>query len=367
MVIEADLPKDFVDSFNAANPNINLIRVEENWDKWLVDAMAGTAPDLARLGQGSDVPYFSRRGLLLDMTDYLKKSNLVKWDDIDKVGNGSYQFDGTEFGKGSWYGLSKDYNNIGCITYNTEMFADAGLPKLSTKDPITYPDLYELAKKLTIKDSAGAVKIWGLEFAGNWVPYWASDMAYAAGTFFYTDDTRSKMNNDPAMRDIFKYWARYSVEDISSNVRNPAAGWTGAAFQSDRVAMVQLGYWYGAQLQENENYETKYAWAPTPILRTGAKRVTNTLGATGIVIFAKSKYPDRAFRVFEWYMGREYGIHRAKTGWGIPPLMSLRKYLPRDNEYNKARTEIAFDDAFVDRYYKEIDTELEVGKEELGL
>jgi maltose-binding protein MalE len=249
------------------------------------------------------------------------------------------------------------------------------------------------------------VTTFGLEFAGNWVQYWASDMAYAADTFFYTDETRSKMNREKKMTDIWKYWTRFPVNDISSNVRNPAAGWTGSMFQSDRVAMVQLGYWFGAQLQENEGYQEKYGWAPTPILEPGADVYTNTLGATGVVIYAKSKYPDRAFRVFEWYMAGEYGIHRAKTGWGIPPLLSLREYLPRDNEYNRSRTEIAFEDAkyfvpwmasslirnapvfgaawnnnidalvtgeinadtFVNRYLDDIDEELQVGKEELGL
>jgi multiple sugar transport system substrate-binding protein len=76
-------------------------------------------------------------------------------DDIDKLGNSSYQFDGKDFGKGSWYGLAKDYNNIGCITYNKDMFKAAGLPMLSQTEPITYyDDLYNLSKKL--RSSSGA-------------------------------------------------------------------------------------------------------------------------------------------------------------------------------------------------------------------
>jgi multiple sugar transport system substrate-binding protein len=406
MVHEADLPKEFVDKWNAANPNINLVRVEQHFEKWIVEAMAGTASDLRQLGQGTDVPYFARRGLFLDITSQLKKSEVIKWDDIDPLGNSSYMWDGKEMGKGPYYGLTKDYNNIGAITYNVEMFKKAGLPLLSETQPITYQDeMYNLAKKLTVKDSAGNVTIWGYEIAGNWVPFFASDMAYAEGISFYGDKLTSVMNNDPKMRNIWKYWARFMKEDIASNVRNPAAGWTGAAFQSDRVAMVQLGYWFGAQLQENPGYNEKYAWAPTPILRKGSKRYTNTLGATGTVIFAKTKYPDAAFKVFEWYTAGEYGIHRAKTGWGIPAVYSLHQYLPEDNKFNKSRKAIALDDAkyfvpwyastlirsesvwagawsagiddyvqgkisadvLVDRFNAYMNEELKAGKEELGL
>ena len=407
MVHEADLPKDFVDSFNAANPAVNLVRVETNWEKWMADALAGTAADMMQVN-GYEIAYFVHRNLLYDMTEMMEGSTAFSMDDIDPKGNVHYQYDGEEFGKGSWYGLTKDYNNIGAVTYNVEMFKAAGIAPLSTTKPIAYQDeFYNLAKKLTQKDSAGNTVVFGTEIAGNWAAFLASDMAYAAGTSFWANEDASKMNEDPRMRDIWKYWARFKVEDISSNSRNPASGWTGAMFQSDRAAMVQLGYWYGAQLQANEGYNEKYAWAPTPILKPGAKRYTNTLGATGTALYSKTKYPQAAFKVFEWYNIGEYGIHRAKTGWGIPPFFSLREYLPRDNKFNKDRLDIALDDAeyfvpfqggltyfahprslyqnawnayidqltegdisydkFVDSFYADINDALQAGKEELGM
>jgi len=407
MVHEADLPKDFVDSFNKENPQINLVRVETNWEKWMADAMAGTAADMMQVN-GNQTAYFTHRDLWLDMTDMLEKSDKFKWDDIDPLGNIHYQYDGTVYGKGPWYGLTKDYNNIGAITYNREMFKAAGLADLSTTQRLTYQnEYYDLAKKLTQKDASGQVKIFGTEFAGNWACYWASDMAYAEGTSFWTDEKASKMSNDSKMRDIWKYWAKFKVDDIASNVRNPASGWTGAMFQSDRVAMVQLGYWFGAQMMSNEGYNEKYGWAPTPILRKGSKPYTNTLGATGTVIYSKTKYPQAAFKVFEWYNAGAYGLERAKTGWGIPPIYSLHKYLPKNNKFNKDRLDVALEDAkyfvpylggltpfanpgtlfggawnayidelvegkinsdaFVDKFYADIDKTLAAGKEELGM
>ncbi len=158
------------------------------------------------------------------------------------------------------------------------------------------------------------------------------------------------MNEDPAMRELWKFFARFFVEGIVPNVNNPSpGGWTGSSFESDRVAFVQLGYWFGANLQKNEGYNEKYGWAPTPVVTKGGKRVTNTLGATGIVMYAKTPHPESAMEVFEWYMAGAYGIERAKTGWGIPPLKSLYDLLPTGNEYNDSRLKVAFDDA---KYFK---------------
>jgi multiple sugar transport system substrate-binding protein len=165
----------------------------------------------------------------------------------------------------------------------------------------------------------------------------------------FKDADKSVMNDDPKMNKIWKYFAQYFVDGIVPNVKNPAPSWAGANFQSDRVAIIQAGYWFGAQLRTNPGFEKKYGWAPTPVMVKGGPRVTNTLGATGVVMYAKTKVPDQAFKVLEWYMGGDYGIERAKTGWGIPPLKSLEPLLPEANAYDKSRKMIALDDA---KYFK---------------
>jgi ABC-type glycerol-3-phosphate transport system substrate-binding protein len=102
-------------------------------------------------------------------------------------------------------------------------------------------------------------------------------------------------------------------------------------------------------------------------------------------------------------MGGEYGQERARSGWGIPPLLSLRKYLPEGSAYDRSRKAIAFDDAkylavwqaspyitwapfttayskriddlvkgavtadeFVDGLFADVNADLRAGKEELG-
>jgi multiple sugar transport system substrate-binding protein len=404
MTPEVELDAASVQRFQAANPDIQLVRLEEDTTRLVAELAAGSPPDLIRNGMGIDVAYFARRGLLYDLSDFFSRSKIIRLEDIDLLGNACYRYDGKQFGQGSWYGLCKDYNNIGCITYNREHFRNVGLPDLSETEPIRYYDeLYQLARKLTRKDAAGRTLAWGLDFPDLWVPFLVSDMATAEGWSLFADPERSRMNEDPRVRGLWKYWLRFPLEDISSNIRNLAPDWPAVTFASGRVAMVQLGYWYGAQLMNKPGYEKRYGWAPTPVLRAGSPPCTNNLGATGVFIAARTRFPRQAFRVFEWYMGGEIAVERARTGWGIPPLLSLRRYLPEDNAYNASRKRIAFEDArymvpvqsspytwgglcytdwnnslrslvegvidadgFLDRWFKELNEFMKQGKEELG-
>ena len=328
----SDFTDEWIDSWNSANPNIQVVREDLDQTKWIADYIGGSSADIINLGSGAEIPYFAKRGMLYDLTDYFNASPVLK-NDIDLEGSGAYFFED------SWYGLPKDYNNVTAITYNKELFDRAGLPYPSATEPMTYREFEALAKKLSALDNS----IFGTEVHGNWFLFMASDMAYMIDKQLHTDN-QTKMNNDPAVRDIWKTFLRWRKEGITSNLKNPISGWAGSAFQAGNIAMVQLGYWYGASCAAVEGYNEKYGWAPAPIMKKGGKRVTNSLGATGFIISSQTKYPDQAFKVFEWYMAGEPGKERAETGWGIPPLKSLQPLLPYDNEFNKVRKDIAMEE-----------------------
>lgn len=397
---ESDFTEAWITSWNTAHPDIQLVREDLDQAKWVADYLAGNPADLMNIGAGAEIPFFVKRGMLLDLSDYFKKSSYIKEDDIDLEGCGAYRFDGEVSGQGSWYGLPKDYNNVTAITYNKEIFTKAGVPFPSATEPMTYTEFYELAKKLT--DTSGPNAIFGTEVHGNWPFFIAGDMAYMIDKKLHSDDYLT-MNDDPEIRDIWKYFLRLHQEGISSNLEHPMSGWAGSAFQAGNVAMVQLGYWFGASSAGVEGYAEKFGWAPAPIMQKGGKRVTNSLGATGFVISSKTQYPDEAFQVFEWYMGGEPGIERAKTGWGIPPLKSLQGLLPEETEFDKVRKQIALEevkymkppqlspyvrlqvystnwnaakqavlagdidlDQAVDMFFEAMNEALELGKEEIG-
>jgi len=328
----SDFTDEWIEAWNSANPDIQLVREDQDQTKWIADYIAGSSPDIINLGSGAEIPYFAKRGMLLDLTDYFEASDKLNGD-IDVEGSGAYNFEG------SWYGLPKDYNNVTAITYNKEIFDRAGLAYPSATEPMTYDEFYDLSAKLGKVDD----KILGTEVHGAWFLFIASDMAYMIGKTLHNAD-QTQMNNDPAVRDIWKYFLRLRKEGISSNPENPLSGWAGSAFQAGSIGMVQLGYWYGASCAGVEGYQDMYGWAPAPVMKKGGMRVTNSLGATGFIISSQTKHPDQAFAVFEWYMADEPGVERAETGWGIPPLKSLQPLLPYVNEFDKTRKDIALEE-----------------------
>jgi len=404
MCAEADLPREAVQGFAAAHPGIALVRVEEDWTRWRAEAAAGGAPDLARMGVGTDVGWYASRGLLYDLAPLLAGSKLVKMADVDRAGSAGFRFDGRDFGRGPWYGLASGYSPVGTLTFNRDLFKAAGIAPPSAGRPMAYVDQFvRLAGKLTRRDSSGRVTIWGTDVDAAWVQFLVSDMATSAGLSFYADAQKSILNDAPGMRGLWEYWTRFPVQDISPNVRNPDPGWAATAFLSDRVAMVQMGYWYGPQLESNPEYESRYGWAPAPVLKAGARRATNALGATGIVMYSRTKVPREAFSVLEWYIGGEPGRARARAGTNIPPLLSQRPLMPQGSAYEWARRAVALDDArhlsvwqasphatwtawsaawsanidelvrgsittdtFLDRFTAEVDAELAAGRQDLG-
>jgi ABC-type glycerol-3-phosphate transport system substrate-binding protein len=72
------------------------------------------------------------------------------------------------------------------------------------------------------------------------------------------------------------------------------------------------------------------------------------MGATGVVMAATTRVAREAFRVWEWYVGGERAEERPRSGWGIPPLLSLRRLMPEATPWDRARKAIALDDA---RYF----------------
>jgi ABC-type glycerol-3-phosphate transport system substrate-binding protein len=77
---EREFPQEFVENFNASNPDIEVLRIEPEWTCMMADMVAGTASDLILVGWGTDVAYFSLRGLFLDITDRLKSSEAIRCD-----------------------------------------------------------------------------------------------------------------------------------------------------------------------------------------------------------------------------------------------------------------------------------------------
>ena len=211
-----------MEKFNKENPDkITIVRTEPDYAKMVAEAAAGNASDLLNLGQGTDVAYYVPRGLFKDMTSYFQKSKVIRMDDIDLLGNREYQFDGKEFGKGAWYGLSKDYNNIGA-DHLQQGDVQGGRDPDAERDrshhvrravrswPRSSPRRTARARS---PRGAPTCSGCGSSSPRTWPP--------CRGSASTPTRTKSVMNNDPKMRDIWKYFARFFAEDIAPEHEEP--------------------------------------------------------------------------------------------------------------------------------------------------
>ena len=95
---------------------------------------------------------FASRGLLLDLTPYIEKSEIIKTEDIFPGPLSSVTYEG------GIYGIPRGANTI-ALYYNADMFKAAGLDP--DNPPKTWDELYEAAKELTDPSK----NVYGLAFS----------------------------------------------------------------------------------------------------------------------------------------------------------------------------------------------------------
>ena len=101
---------------------------------------SGNAPDLFRLEGVTALPGMASKGLLLELDDYIAKSDKIVLDNLYDVCN-VFRFDGREAGKGPIYGVPKDWSIDTQMWINKKMFRVAGLRVPTKYEPLTDDEL----------------------------------------------------------------------------------------------------------------------------------------------------------------------------------------------------------------------------------
>jgi len=328
-------PKEFTDDmikqFEAANPNIKLEVIKTDMTRFYAMAAAGNPPDVVRV-QAPDLPQMLARKLLKDLTSYFQSSSLLKLDDLAPANN-YYKAKGpTQFGDGPIYGMVKDWSPDFTLFVYTAAFEEAKVPVPDTTKSLTYDELAELGKKLT-KAQGDKVLRWGFDTDLAWIDRIWMNMLAEKGQSLYTPDYKkiNLVNNDEA-RKAAKYFFDLQKANVMISPVNPSPNWIGDDFNKELVGIIQYGYWFSA-MAESDLTKGKVVMLPSPTW--AGKRRDPTMTATGTVISAKSKNPDAAWKVFEWYHGGAPSVERAKGGWGVPGLKSQYAMIPTDTPFQK--------------------------------
>jgi multiple sugar transport system substrate-binding protein len=333
MYATSEFSKKQVEAFEAENPDIKITFLEYDDNRLNAMLTAGDPPDLVR---GKPQANLLARGLATPLDDYVAKSKVIKKSDLLPV-NDLWRWDGKQRGKGKLYGLVKDFSPDTTFWQNEAAFKAAGVEPLSTTEPASWDTILEDGKKLK---AAGVELPVGVEWQWGIGGIVQEMVEQQGGTIFNKDLTKADLTSPEAIRAI-QWLIDYGKAGIGPTSLNPlAVGQDAPSFISGKMAATMDGYWFGANLTAKEaaTVAATSTLAPAP---TWGKRISAVAGAVGAWIPEASKHKDAAWRVMEYFIGGQPAIDRAKSGWGLPALQSMWKYLPSEQPYQKQAIAVA--------------------------
>ncbi|MFK4809682.1 ABC transporter substrate-binding protein [Devosia sp. ZW T5_3] len=246
----------------------------------------GNAPDIVSF-DNPDFAMFSSRGAMLDITDRIAASTVIKADNYFAGPLNSVSWEG------KYFGIPKYTDTIG-VFYNKDLFAKAGI----TEPPTTWEQLAEYAEKLT--DPAN--NVYGVTFSAR---------AGEEGTFQFlpliqmSGGSYTDVNTDGAIGAL-ELWKKiidngWASKDVLSLGQWDSTG----TFNSGNAAMAISGPWEVDRMVEDAKFDWGVALLPT--LTEGGDR-SSALGGFDWGIMSTTKHPDEAFRALEYFASQDNRI-----------------------------------------------------------
>ncbi len=313
-------------------PEITVEAVADDPQKVFAMLAAGTPPDMLR-AEGPNIPQYLARKMLKDLTPYFQASQLLKIDDLAPSNKFYWAKSPLEVGAGAIYGMCKDWSPDFTIWVNDEVCKAAGVTLPAADKPMTWAEVYDLAKK-TAKFDGDRVVNWGYGYEKGWTDRIIMNALTEKGESLYKDSFSALDWSDDA-KSLVQYFFDMAKEKLTTSQVNPSPnGWDCGDFLAGISTMMQYGYWASPMMSDPNNQSSgKCRMLPAPTW-SGVHR-SPTGVATGDVILAKSENPEAAWRVFEWFMGGPPSVTRASSGWGVPALMSQMKLMPNKTDFDK--------------------------------
>jgi multiple sugar transport system substrate-binding protein len=315
-----------VKDFEDLHPNISIELLDVDAAKFQAMMAAGQPPDIWRT-QAPLIPQWAKRGQLLNLDKYFRASDLIRTGQLTPA-NDYYRYKNGKSGVGPRYGMVKDWSPDETVWVRTDLFTGTGIHLPGPTDRWTYDDLWEIALKLKRKKGYR----WILDVANSyaWIDRHVMVQLASIGKSLYPKDfSHINLTKSPAAMAAFNYSFRYSQHKLDLGPENPNSdGWSGPGFVGGKIPMTQYGYWFLGMISDSGGDGAKNSRLLIAPRWKHGKHLNPTITATGWVISARTKNPDAAWAVFEWYMGGKPARDRAGIGWGVPAQKSLFDRLP---------------------------------------
>jgi multiple sugar transport system substrate-binding protein len=282
------------ENFSAKYPWITVKSVGGIGDQKIIQAInSGTAPDVV-LSFGLDaVGKFCESGAWQDLTPFIEQSNF----DTSVFPESIARY--TSFA-GSRCALPFLTDAYG-LYYNQDLFDKAGI----AEPPRTLSELVDTAKKLTVFNEDGSIKVAGIVPSSGYYETNPVTLGIPYGCDFYTADGSQSNFSDPCWHNLLTWQKElvdfYGEDNLAEFVAGQASEWGAKQdFMTGRVAMNLDGEWRTAfidQYEPNLNYGT----APWPVPDDRADSYgMGQVGGTIIGIPEGAPHPAEAWLLVSW-------------------------------------------------------------------
>jgi len=230
--------KNLVETYTKTHPDLKVEFEFADYstfmDKLTTEIAAGTQPDVAMLIPDS-FPKFYAQGLLLDLEDFMKSSNVTK----------------SEWYPGGWVGLQfgKDQHHYSVpltfdsdvLWYNKDLFDKDSIPY--PDETWTYEKMVETAKALT-KSSGDNTTQWGLGV--GWEPWYQAMAMFGVHPWDQQDFTKSNFDSPEAIEAVQKFadlYFKHKVSPVQPPNSGLAVNGADVQFMAGSMAMLLGGSW----------------------------------------------------------------------------------------------------------------------------
>ncbi|WJH37295.1 sugar ABC transporter substrate-binding protein [Paenibacillus sp. CC-CFT747] len=310
-----------IQSFETKYPNIKVnytsVPPAEYDQKLTTLTAAGKSPDVFYVS-GPAFYRYAESGTILNIQQYLNKTDLFKPDNVWKQATDRYRYDGKSLGKGDLYGLPKDVGPW-ALAYNKELFDKAKVPyPPSEAGKWTWDDFLNTAKKLTQDTNGdGKTDIYG---AANF----PLEGAVWANGGDYVDYSTGKIKVDtPEFANAMQFVADLGLKHhVTPSPEDAKAMNNYARFVAGKIGMFPMGPW-----DQPAFWKLPYGWdlAAWPSSPTTGKTAT-WLGSMGFAISSKSKHPQEAFNLAAFLsLDKDGQKQNMELGQAVPNLIDMAK------------------------------------------
>jgi ABC-type glycerol-3-phosphate transport system substrate-binding protein len=247
-----------VAEYQKNHPEVKISVVGGVDDNKIVAAIrSGTAPDVVSSGNSYNVANYCRTGGWVDLAPLMKKDN-ISVDLFPKASQYYTQYAGKRCALPL---LADDYG----LYFNKALFKKAGI----THPPRTISELTADAKKLTVRNPNGTLKVVGLDPLIGWYENVPERWITQFGGKFVDTKGHAILSKDPAwaawakwMKGLIDWYGYDKLVRFQTGAGDEFAA--SQAFENGKVAMNLDGEWRVAFIQ-HEHPELQYGTAPMAV------------------------------------------------------------------------------------------------------